>query len=47
MAANRRHAQCKKTMKALTSDLFLLLTLSDVTTIPPIFPNENEWDDDK
>jgi hypothetical protein len=33
-------------MKTLTLGLFLLLTLSVVTTVPAVFADEDEWDDD-
>jgi len=34
-------------MKTLTLGLFLFLTLSDVTIIPTVFADENEWNDGK
>ena len=43
---SRRNAKDEKTMKALTLDLFLLLTLSVVTAMPPVFAVENEWEDE-
>ena len=33
-------------MKALTLGLFLLLSLSVATSVPAVFADDDEWDDD-
>jgi len=46
MVTARRNDKEEKTMKTLTLGLFLLQTLSVVTTMHPVFVAENEWGDD-
>ena len=47
MAATRRNTKGEKTMKTLTLGLFLLLTLFVLTTVPAVFADEDEWDDER